>query len=173
MNQNINTSIDGFIIRFASENDVPLILEFIKGLADYEQMSDMVVATVEGLRESLFVKKQAEVIIGEFKGTPIGFALFFHNYSTFLGKANLYLEDLFILKEHRHKGYGKMMLSYLANIAVSRNCSRFDWTCLNWNQPSIDFYKKLGAKPLESWMIFRLTGDALFNLSSKFKEKSE
>jgi GNAT superfamily N-acetyltransferase len=173
MENQLKTSINGFCIRFANENDVPLILNFIKGLADYEKMSDLVVATTDCLIDSLFVKKQAEVIIGEFNDVPVGFALFFHNYSTFLGKANLYLEDLFILKEYRHRGYGKIMLSFLAHIAVERNCSRFDWTCLNWNQPSINFYKKIGAKPLDSWMIFRLTGDALVNLSYEFKEKSE
>lgn len=169
----IPTTNKDFFIRFATEKDVPLIFSFIKGLAEYEKMIDHVSATHESLLDSIFIKKQAEVIIGELNDIPIGFALFFHNYSTFLGKANLYLEDLFILEKFRHQGFGKIMLSFLAKLAIERNCSRFDWTCLNWNQPSIDFYEKIGAIPLKDWMIFRLKDEALNKLANEFNKKSE
>lgn len=149
------------MIRFATEKDVPEILGFIKALSVYEKMEDQVVATEESLRVSLFEKKQAEVIFAEEAGLAVGFALFFHNYSTFLGKANLYLEDLFVKEAYRGKGYGKALLNELAQIAVKRDCERLDWVCLNWNEPSIDFYKSLGAKPLPEWLIFRLEGKAL------------
>lgn len=149
------------MIRFATEKDVPEILGFIKALSVYEKMEDQVVATEESLRVSLFEKKQAEVIFAEEAGVAVGFALFFHNYSTFLGKANLYLEDLFVKEAYRGKGYGKALLNELAQIAVKRDCERLDWVCLNWNEPSIEFYKSLGAKPLPEWLIFRLEGKAL------------
>lgn len=159
------TNIEGFKIRFATEDDVPLILEFIKALADYEKMLDEVVATEEGLKESLFVKSQAEVILGEEDGKPVGFALFFHNYSTFLGKANLYLEDLFVKPEYRGKGYGKTLLSFLGKIAVDRNCGRLDWWCLDWNTTSIEFYKEMGAIPMDEWTVYRVEGKKLQRLS--------
>ena len=159
------TNIEGFKIRFATEDDVPLILEFIKALADYEKMLDEVVATEEGLKESLFVKNQAEVILGEEDGKPVGFALFFHNYSTFLGKANLYLEDLFVKPEYRGKGYGKTLLSFLGKIAVDRNCGRLDWWCLDWNTTSIEFYKEMGAIPMDEWTVYRVEGKKLQRLS--------
>ena len=159
------TNIEGFEIRFATEDDVPLILEFIKALADYEKMLDEVVATEEGLKESLFVKNQAEVILGEEDGKPVGFALFFHNYSTFLGKANLYLEDLFVKPEYRGKGYGKTLLSFLGKIAVDRNCGRLDWWCLDWNTTSIEFYKEMGAIPMDEWTVYRVEGEQLQRLS--------
>lgn len=153
------------MIRFATEKDVPEILNFIKALSVYEKMEDQVVATEESLRVSLFEKKQAEVIFAEEAGVAVGFALFFHNYSTFLGKANLYLEDLFVKEAYRGKGYGKALLNELAKIAVKRDCERLDWVCLNWNKPSIEFYKSLGAKPLPEWLIFRLEGKALDNMA--------
>lgn len=152
---------DQFQIRFATEKDVPLILEFIKDLAEYEELLHEVVATEEILRESLFTKQQAEVIIGEENGEPVGFALFFHNFSTFLGKANLYLEDLFVKPESRGKGYGKRLLSYLGKIAVERDCERLDWWCLDWNTSSIEFYKSLGAIAMEDWTVYRMQGEAL------------
>ncbi len=162
------TSKEGFTIRYAEEKDVPLILELIKGLADYEKMLDQVVATEAILKESLFDQKRAEVIRGEENGTPIGFALFFHNFSTFLGKANLYLEDLYVLPEARGKGYGKLMLSFLAKIAVERNCGRLDWWCLDWNTSSIAFYIEMGAIAMDEWTTYRVEGDALKALATRY-----
>jgi len=160
-----NTQVPGFIIRFAKESDVKLILQFIKGLGEYEKLSHEVVATEEKLHKTLFQQKMAEVIIGEFDGNPVGFALFFHNYSTFLGQAGIYLEDLYILPEMRGKGFGKSMLKYLAKLAVERDCGRLEWACLDWNEPSICFYKGLGAKALEDWTVYRVTGETLVDLA--------
>lgn len=160
-----NTNIEGFVIRFATEKDVPLILRFIKDLAEYEKMLEEVVATEEGLQQSLFDKEQAEVIIAEEYGRPVGFALFFHNYSTFLGKANLYLEDLFVKPEYRGKGYGKALLSFLGKIAVDRDCGRLDWWCLDWNTSSIEFYKEMGAIPMDEWTVYRVEGEKLKKLA--------
>lgn len=154
-----------FEIRFAKEEDISLILKFIKDLASYEKLLHEVVATEDILRESLFEKKQAEVIIGEEDGVPVGFALFFHNFSTFLGKANLYLEDLFVSPESRGRGYGKKLLSHLAKIAVERNCARLDWWCLDWNTSSIEFYKEMGAIPMDEWTVYRMEGKKLIELS--------
>jgi GNAT superfamily N-acetyltransferase len=156
---------NGFEIRFATENDISIILQLIKDLADYEKLSGAVVATEELLFSSLFVKKQAEVILGEDDGVVVGFALFFHNYSTFLGKANLFLEDLFVIESYRKKGYGKALLSYVAKIAVERNCERLDWLCLDWNQSSIDFYKQVGAEHLKQWTLLRAKSENLKKLS--------
>jgi GNAT superfamily N-acetyltransferase len=153
--------VSEFNIRFAEESDVKLILQFIKSLGEYEKLSHEVVATEEKLRKTLFKQKMAEVIIGEFKGEPVGFALFFHNYSTFLGQAGIYLEDLYIIPEMRGKGFGKKMLKYLAKLAVDRDCGRLEWACLDWNEPSICFYKGLGAKALDDWTVYRLTGQTL------------
>ncbi|MDO9629048.1 MAG: GNAT family N-acetyltransferase [Acholeplasmataceae bacterium] len=164
------TPIQEFTIRYAEEKDVKLILGFITSLAVYEHMEDQVTATEEKLLESIFKQKRAEVIIGEENDVPVCFALFYHNYSTFLGKANLFLEDLFVNEDKRGLGYGKMMLSCLASIAVERNCSRLDWWCLDWNQPSIDFYKSLGASHLKEWNIFRAQHDSLENLSKIIKK---
>ena len=161
------TSVPDFRIRTAEEGDNPLILQFIKDLAEYEGMLEEVVATEEILRESLFEKKQAEVIIGEYKGEPIGFALFFHNFSTFLGKANLYLEDLFVRPEARGLGAGKAMLACLGKIAEERGCGRLDWWCLDWNESSINFYKQMGAKPMDEWTVYRVDGEALPALGKK------
>lgn len=161
------TKTPDFRIRMAVKEDTPLILQFIRGLAEYEGLSDQVVATEEILNNNLFVKKQAEVIIGEYKGKPIGFALFFHNFSTFLGKANLYLEDLFVTPSYRGLGAGKAMLACLAKIAVERDCGRLDWWCLDWNEPAIKFYKEMGAKPMAEWTVFRVDGDALPALATR------
>lgn len=157
----------GYKIRQATVEDVPLILELIEALADYEKLLDEVVATEEGLEESLFEKKQAEVIILEEHGEGVGFALYFHNFSTFLGKANLYLEDLYVKPAYRGKGYGKALLSELASIAVNRDCERLDWWCLDWNQSSIDFYKSLGAIPMDEWTVYRVTGENLKKLANQ------
>lgn len=150
-----------FSIREASEGDIETIFNFICELADYEKLRSDVTATVQVLRESLFVKKQAEVIIAEEQGIPVGFALYFHNFSTFKGRACLYLEDIYVNPEHRGKGYGKRLFAALAKIAVERECERFDWSVLDWNKPSIEFYKSLGAIPMDEWTVYRLSGDAL------------
>ena len=147
--------------RFASEEDCALILFFIKQLAAYEKMSDQVVATEELLREWIFEKKRAEVLFVCDGETEVGFALFFHNFSTFLGRAGIYLEDLFVLEKYRGRGYGKALLSRLAQITVERGCGRLEWSCLDWNQPSIDFYLSIGAAPLDEWTTYRLTGVTL------------
>lgn len=152
-------------IRYATEADAGLILEFIKELATYEKMLDDVVATEELLKEWLFEKKSAEVIFALEGDVEVGFALFFHNFSTFLGRAGLYLEDLYVKPEYRGKGYGKGLLRKLAQIAMERGCGRFEWSCLDWNQPSIDFYLSLDAKPMDEWTIYRLTGDTLTNMA--------
>ena len=136
---------DPLTFRYATENDVSLILQFIQALADYEKMSDQVVATESLLKEWIFEKQKAEVLFAVAENKEVGFALFFHNFSTFLGRAGIYLEDLFVLPEYRGKGYGKAILKKLASITLERGCGRLEWSCLNWNQPSIDFYLSLGA----------------------------
>lgn len=151
--------------RFAEVTDTALILGFIKDLAKYEEMSDDVVATEEILHEWLFVRKRAEVLIGEVNERPVGFALFFHNFSTFLGRAGIYLEDLFVNPEYRGKGYGRAFMKKLAQIAVERGCGRLEWACLDWNKPSIDFYLSLGAQPMSEWTVYRVTGDTLNHLA--------
>ena len=148
-------------IRFADENDCGRILEFIKALAAYEKMSDEVVATEELLREWIFEKKKAEVIFALDGEKEVGFALFFHNFSTFLGRAGIYLEDLYIRPSYRGMGYGKALLIKLAQIAVTRGCGRLEWACLDWNQPSIDLYRSLGAVPLDEWTVYRVSGETL------------
>ena len=157
--------MDQLSFRWASENDCGLILFFIKELAAYENMLDDVVATEELLREWIFEKKKAEVIFACEGEKEIGFALFFHNFSTFLGRSGLYLEDLFVLPEYRRKGYGKALLKKLAQIAVERGCGRFEWWCLDWNRPSIDFYLSLGAQPMTDWTVYRIDGDTLQKLA--------
>ena len=152
-------------IRFATENDCVLILHFIRDLAEYEKMADQVVASEELLREWIFEKQKAEVLFVCEEGKELGFALFFHNFSTFLGRAGIYLEDLFVLQEYRGKGYGKALLKKLAQIAVERGCGRLEWSCLDWNSPSIDFYRSLGAIPMDDWTTYRLTGETLKKLS--------
>lgn len=151
--------------RFATEDDLTLILDFIRQLAEYENMLDEVVATEELLNEWIFEKKVAEVIFALEDDVEVGFALFFHNFSTFLGKAGIYLEDLFVKPEYRGKGYGKGLIKKLASIAVERNCGRLEWWCLDWNKPSIDFYLSLGAEPMDEWTVYRITGDTLKRLA--------
>lgn len=153
-------------IRKAVRQDVPLILEFIKGIARYEKMENEVVTTTELLEEQLFDKGRAEVIFAMEEGVEVGFALFFHNFSTFLGRSGLYLEDLFVYPEHRGKGYGKALFLELVRIANERGCGRMEWVCLNWNKPSIDFYRSMGAVPLDEWTTYRLTSDAMKKLTS-------
>jgi len=155
--------------RFANEADAPLILKFIRALAEYEKMLDLVVADEALLADQLFHKKNAEVIFAMEDGQEVGFALFFHNFSTFLGRSGLYLEDLYVLPEYRGKGYGKALLQRLAAIAVERGCGRMEWWCLDWNQPSIDFYKSLGAEPMSDWTVYRLTGETLTAMAQAAK----
>jgi len=163
------TRIPGFTIRFAAEQDVPLILSFIKGLAQYEKLSHEVTATEELLRETLFKgRKVAEVLIGEYHGDAAGFALFFHNYSTFLGRPGIYLEDLYVKPEMRGRGFGKVLLTYLATLAQERKCGRVEWAVLDWNEPAIQFYKRLGAAVMDEWTVYRLTGEALGQLAEEF-----
>lgn len=166
----INTDLDDFKLRFAGAKDTSLILEFIKELADYEKMLNEVVATEETLAEYLFEKKMAEVIIGEYKHKPVAFALYFHNFSTFLGRPGIYLEDLYVKPEMRGKGIGEIMLSFIAKLCVERKCGRLEWWCLDWNQPSIEFYKRMGAAPMDKWTVYRVCDDALDKLAMKFNK---
>lgn len=151
--------------RYAERKDIPLILQFIRDLADYEKMLSEVVADEATLEEWIFDKQKAEVIFAIAEEEEVGFALFFHNFSTFLGRAGIYLEDLFVKSEHRGNGYGKALLKKLASIAVERNCGRLEWWCLDWNKPSIDFYLSLCAQPMSDWTVYRIAGDTLTNLA--------
>jgi GNAT superfamily N-acetyltransferase len=152
-------------VREASEGDVPLILTFIRELADYEKLSHEVVATEEGLRESLFAgRRYAEVLIAEHDGAPAGFALYFHNFSTFLGKPGIYLEDLYVRPEFRGSGIGRQLLVKLAHLALQRGCGRLEWSVLDWNEPSIGFYRQLGAVAMDDWTVYRVSDDALRKL---------
>jgi GNAT superfamily N-acetyltransferase len=153
-------------IRPASEADLGTIEELIRALAEYERLSDEVVMDAELLRKGLFGERPyAEVLIAEVDGEPAGFALFFHNFSTFLGRPGIYLEDLFVKPEHRGKGYGRALLRRLAEITVERDCGRLEWAVLDWNEPAIGFYKKLGARPNDDWTVFRLAGESLAQLA--------
>ena len=147
--------------RMAAEQDMALILDFIRALAEYEKMTDLVVADEAMLREWIFEKKKAEVIFALEDGVEVGFALFFHNFSTFLGRAGIYLEDLFVWPAYRGRGHGKALIRELARIAVERGCGRMEWCCLDWNRPSIDFYLSLGAKAMNEWTTYRLAGEDL------------
>ena len=152
-------------IRWANEKDVALILDFIRDLAEYEKMSDLVVADEALLREWIFEKKKAEVIFALEDGREVGFALFFHNFSTFLGRAGIYLEDLYVKKDYRGHGHGKALIKRLAAIACERGCGRLEWSCLDWNTPSIDFYLSLGAQQMNEWTVYRFEGESLAALA--------
>lgn len=165
MHQKMNP--ENFCLRFAAREDAELILDFIKELAEYEHMSDQVVATKELLIETIFVQKKTEVLIGEYEGSPAAFALFFHNYSTFLGRPGIYLEDLYVRKEMRGMGLGTCILTRLAQIALERGCGRLEWACLDWNEPSIQFYKQMGAVPMDQWTVYRLQSEALHSISCR------
>ena len=159
---------DSLKIRPATEADVQLLVEFIRALAEYEKLLDEVVATEEGVRQSLFGETPAaEALIGEWGGEPAAFAVYFQNFSTFTGRAGLYLEDLFVKPEYRERGIGKLMLKHLAKIAVDRGCPRFEWVALDWNEPAIKFYEGLGAKQLSDWRYFRMSGDSLEQLATE------
>lgn len=155
------------VIRKAEREDAALVLEFIKGIAKYEKMENEVEATVELLEEQLFDKGRAEVIFAMEDGKEVGFALFFHNFSTFVGRSGLYLEDLYVYPEYRGKGYGKALFLELVRIANERKCGRMEWVCLNWNTPSIGFYRSMGAVALDEWTTYRLAGDALARLQAQ------
>lgn len=158
---------EDFTLRLATIEDTDTVLDFIKELAEYEHMSDQVVATPQLLKDTIFVQKKAEVIIAEYDGRPVGFALFFHNYSTFLGRPGIYLEDLYVKKEMRGMGFGTRILSYLASLATERGCGRLEWACLDWNEPSIKFYKQMGGVPMDEWTVYRLQGEALQNMAAR------
>lgn len=153
--------------RFAQPEDTALILRFVRALAEYEKLSDEVVATEDLLREWIFEQGKAEVLFAVADGEEVGFALFFHNFSTFLGRAGIYLEDLFVLPEQRGHGYGKALLKRLAAVAVERGCGRLEWSCLDWNAPSIAFYQSMGAVPMEGWTVYRLTGETLKRIAEE------
>ncbi|MBN1994994.1 MAG: GNAT family N-acetyltransferase [Anaerolineae bacterium] len=165
----ISTKIPELTLRFATELDVPLVLDFIKKLAEYEKRLAEVVADETILHASLFGQRQvAEVMIADYNDEPVGFALFFHNFSTFLGRPGIYVEDIYIDPPMRGKGIGRAMLAYLARLAQERQCGRLDWSVLDWNEPAINFYKKLGAVPQQEWTIYRVTGEALHRLAQEF-----
>ena len=163
----MNTNAARLNIRPATEGDIALVLAFIRGLAEYEHLSHLVTATEETLRDALFgARPGAEVLLAFEAGTPVGFAVFFHNFSTFLGRRGLWLEDIYIDPAFRRKGYGRALLLHVARIAHERGCGRFEWSALDWNTPAIDFYKGLGAVPLDDWTIFRATGAALEKMAA-------
>lgn len=166
----IDTALPDFRLRRATIEDCPIILGFIQELADYEKLAHEVVATVATLEETLFGDKAyAEVVIGEYQEQAVGYALFFHNFSTFTGRPGIYLEDLYVQPTMRGKGFGKSLLSYLAKLAVERNCTRVEWSVLDWNEPSIQFYRSIGAIPMDGWTVQRLHGDALSSFAAEFK----
>ena len=157
-----------FQIKAATDRDVPVLVSFIRLLAEYEKLSEQCVVSNDVLRESLFGKRRvAEAVIGYFDDRPVGFALFFHNFSTFLGRPGLYLEDLFVIPEMRGRGFGKALLVHLAGLARERGCGRFEWSVLDWNEPAIQFYKNLGAVPMDEWTVYRVTGNALNRLADE------
>ena len=159
-----------FQIRAATENDAATILALIKDLAQYEKLSHEVAATEDDIRQSLFGDRPvAEALIGEVEGVPISFALFFYNFSTFLGKPGIYLEDLYVKSDYRGNGFGRKMLAHIAGLAKERNCGRFEWSVLDWNAPAIRTYDRLNARPMKEWILYRLTGDALDKLAQEGK----
>jgi GNAT superfamily N-acetyltransferase len=163
--QEMETNIPHYKVRKAKPGDEKILCDLIKELASYENLLDEVEATEERIRETIFDKQYAEVLIGEYDGKPISYALFFHNYSTFLTKPGLYLEDIYVKPEYRQLGIGKLFFQILAKIAVERDCGRMEWTCLDWNEPSLKFYKKMGAMPKSEWVIHRVAGNGLQQLA--------
>jgi GNAT superfamily N-acetyltransferase len=161
------TKVPGCIIREATGKDVQLVLNFIKSLARYEKLEDQVTVTLEVLYDSLFVKHAAKALIAELSGMPVGFAIYYYSFSTFLGKQGLYLEDLFVVPDMRGRGIGTALLSYLAELAVEQGMERLEWTCLDWNTSSLDFYHHLGAIPMSDWTNQRMTGEALKELAKR------
>jgi len=163
-----STGIADFTIKAATKKDVPVILAFIRKLADYERLSHEVVASEELLQRTIFGQRRtAEVAIGYFKNEPVGFVLFFHNFSTFLGRPGIYIEDLFVEETYRRRGFGGALLAYVAKLAVARDCGRLEWSVLDWNEPAINFYQKLGAVPMKEWTVFRVTKESLNRLAGR------
>jgi GNAT superfamily N-acetyltransferase len=162
------TRLEGFTIRFADENDSKTILSMVGELAEYEKLLDSFEATEEEFKRELFRRGVAETLIGEYNGAAVGYAIFFHNFSSFLGRVGIYIEDIYVKPELRGKRFGEAMFTYIAKLAVERNCCRLEWSCLNWNAPSIAFYEKMGAVPLKEWTMFRLAGKALEQTASGF-----
>lgn len=162
-----NTASSGLSFRGAQRGDTAKILEFIRALAKYEKMENEVVATEELLLEELFVNKRAEVVFAVVQGREVGFILFFHNFSTFLGRSGIFLEDLFVLEEYRGLGIGKALLEYLARVALERGCGRLEWSCLDWNKPSIGFYLAMGAEAMAEWTVYRVSGGKLQELAQQ------
>ena len=160
--------VQNFEIRSATPADVPVVLSFIRKLAEYERLAHEAVATEDLLRKTLFgARRTAEVAIGYFEQQPVGFVLFFHNYSTFLGRPGIYIEDLFVDEKFRRRGFGGALLRHVAQLAKQRECGRLEWSVLDWNEPAIQFYRKLGAVPMSEWTVFRVTGEALTKLADK------
>ena len=165
----IDTSLPNFVLRKATVEDCPLILSFIRELAEYEKLLHEVVASVETLAETLFGEvPYAQSVIGEYRGTAVGYALFFHNFSTFTGRPGIYLEDLYVQPHMRGQGFGKCLLAYLARLAVDKGCTRVEWSVLDWNEPSIQFYRSIGAAPMDEWTVQRLDGEALASFAKEF-----
>ena len=165
----IETSLPDFTLRKATIEDCPLILSFIRELAEYEKLLHEVVASVETLEETLFGElAYAHCVIGEYQGTAVGYALFFYNFSTFTGRPGIYLEDLYVQPHMRGKGFGKCLLAYLARLAVDKDCTRVEWSVLDWNEPAIQFYRSIGAAPMDEWTVQRLDGEALTNFAKEF-----
>ena len=163
-----STGIAGFTIKPATKKDVPVILDFITKLADYERLSHEVVATEELLQRTLFGQRRtAEVVIGCYNNEPVGFVLYFHNFSTFVGRPGIYIEDLYVEEPFRRRGFGGALLAHIAKLAVQRDCGRLEWSVLDWNEPAVNFYKKLGALPMNEWTVFRVTGDKLGQLAGR------
>ena len=168
MTNSITTGDPKTVLRLATADDVGLVFNFIRLLAEYEKKTDEVITDEDQLRQSLFGDRQvAEVVIASYDGEPAGFALFFHNFSTFIGRPGIYLEDLFVIPALRGHGIGKILLSYLARLAVERGCGRLEWWVLDWNEPAIRFYERLGAQAMDEWTVYRVTGDALEDLANQ------
>ncbi len=165
MESEIMSTKNGFTIRQAQEKDTALLLDFIRNLADYEKRPQEVIAAEEDIKSVIFERKIAEALVAEHMGKPAGFAIFFYNFSTFIGKPGIYIEDLFVNPEYRGKGLGKLIFSFIAELALSRNCCRVEWTVLNWNEPAINFYKKIGAVPKSEWTLYKISGKALEKLA--------
>lgn len=168
MGENIRTRINGFTIRFAEEKDARILFGMIKELAEYEKLLDKFEASEELLKESLFQRDVAETLIGEYNQEPVGYAIFFHNISTFTGRIGIYIEDIYVKPQMRGKGFGEALLAFIAKVAVERNCGRLEWSCLDWNKPSIAFYRKMGAVALDDWTMYRVAGKSLKKLACEF-----
>ena len=171
MTDRIPTRIPELTLRFAEASDADLILRLIRELAEYEKLSHDVVVDVDTIRESLFGEGAvAEAVIAEYEGDAVGFAVFFHNFSTFVGRRGMYLEDLYVNPDFRGRGIGETLLSFVAKLAKDRGCGRIEWSVLDWNEPAVGFYKKLGARAMDDWTVFRLTGDGIARLAERFDQ---